>query len=355
MLSSNLYREGGLAGLMRTNVAASPMTFAASPAERRAIMIADPAPKDERRKVSAATKFTADLLAGGVAGAISKTAVAPIERVKLLLQTQDSNPRIKSGEIKRYTGIGNCFSRVSAEQGFASFWRGNSANVIRYFPTQAFNFAFKDTIKNLFPAYNPRTDFWRFFATNMASGGLAGAGSLLIVYPLDFARTRLAADVGKGGLDREFTGLVDCLKKTVQRGGAMGVYQGFGVSVQGIIVYRGAYFGFYDTAKGVLFKDEKNANIIAKWGVAQTVTAVAGICSYPFDTVRRRLMMQAGGKSSDIMYTGTMDAWSKIYRVEGVKSFFKGALSNVLRGAGGALVLVMYDELKLVIDANIAV
>ena len=116
--------------------------------------------------------------------------------------------------------------------GFASFWRGNSANVIRYFPTQAFNFAFKDTIKNLFPAYNPRTDFWRFFACNMASGGLAGAGSLLIVYPLDFARTRLAADVGKGGADREFTGLVDCLKKTVQRGGAMGVYQGFGVSVQ---------------------------------------------------------------------------------------------------------------------------
>ena len=62
----------------------------------------------------------------------------------------------------------------------------------------------------------------------------------------------------------------------------------------GIIVYRGAYFGLYDTAKGVVFKDEKNANIIAKWAVAQTVTAAAGICSYPFDTVRRRLMMQVG-------------------------------------------------------------
>ena len=58
----------------------------------------------------------------------------------------------------------------------------------------------------MFPSYNPKTDFWRFFATNMASGGLAGAGSLLIVYPLDFARTRLAADVGKQA-DREFTGV----------------------------------------------------------------------------------------------------------------------------------------------------
>ncbi len=93
-------------------------------------------------------------------------------------------------------GIVNCFTRVSAEQGIASFWRGNLANVVRYFPTQAFNFAFKDTIKNLFPAYNAKTDFWRFFGANMASGGLAGAGSLLIVYPLDFARTRLAADLG---------------------------------------------------------------------------------------------------------------------------------------------------------------
>jgi solute carrier family 25 (adenine nucleotide translocator) protein 4/5/6/31 len=128
----------------------------------------------------------------------------------------------------------------------------------------------------MFPRYNPHTDFWRFFATNMASGGLAGAGSLLIVYPLDFARTRLAADLGATTKTREFTGLIDCLSKVVKRGGPMALYQGFGVSVQGIIVYRGAYFGLYDTAKGVLFKDEKTANIFAKWAVAQTVTAAAG-------------------------------------------------------------------------------
>ncbi len=63
------------------------------------------------------------------------------------------------------------------------------------------------------------------------TGGLAGAGSLLIVYPLDFARTRLAADLGKTGA-REFTGLIDCLGKVVARGGFFALYQGFGVSVQ---------------------------------------------------------------------------------------------------------------------------
>ena len=72
-----------------------------------------------------------------------------------------------------HAGIGNCFTRVTAEQGFASFWRGNLANVVRYFPTQAFNFAFKDTIKAMFPHYNAKTDFWKFFATNMASGAVS--------------------------------------------------------------------------------------------------------------------------------------------------------------------------------------
>ena len=142
-------------------------------------------------------KFLIDFCAGGVAGAVAKTATAPIERVKLLIQTQDANPKIISGEVARYTGIVDCFTRVSSEQGFMAFWRGNTVNVIRYFPTQAFNFAFKDTIKGFFPKYDPKKEFGKFFAANIASGGLAGAGSLTIVYPLDYARTRLASDVGR--------------------------------------------------------------------------------------------------------------------------------------------------------------
>ena len=249
-----------------------------------------------------------------------------------------------SGEVPRYTGIINCFTRVSAEQGFGSFWRGNMANIVRYFPTQAFNFAFKDSIKELFPSYSPKTDFWPFFAVNMASGGLAGAGSLLIVYPLDFARTRLAADVGSGK-SREFSGLLDCLTKVAKRSGPMSLYQGFGVSVQGIIVYRGSYFGLYDTGKGALLT--KDSSIVAKFVVAQVATNAAGVLSYPFDTVRRRLMMTSGGKK---LYNGTLDAFVKIYSQEGAGAFFKGAFSNVLRGVGGALVLIMYDEIKAALN-----
>lgn len=124
------------------------------------------------------------------------------------------------------------------------------ANVIRYFPTQALNFAFKDTYRKIFCPYNPKTEKFKYFLGSLASGGAAGASSLCVVYPLDFARTRLAADIGKKA-EREFNGLNDCIAKIYKTDGLKGLYQGFVISVYGIIVYRAFYFGFFDTAKGM--------------------------------------------------------------------------------------------------------
>ncbi|XP_037792645.1 ADP/ATP translocase 3-like [Penaeus monodon] len=291
--------------------------------------------------------FAKDFIAGGIAAAISKTAVAPIERVKLLLQVQAASKQITAD--KAYKGMVDCFVRIPKEQGVLAYWRGNLANVIRYFPTQALNFAFKDKYKQVFlGGVDKKTQFWRFFIGNLASGGAAGATSLCFVYPLDFARTRLAADIGKGAGQREFNGLGDCLVKIFKADGIMGLYRGFGVSVQGIIIYRAAFFGFYDTAKGML-PDPKSAGIILSWAIAQTVTTISGIISYPFDTVRRRMMMQSGRKGADIMYKNTIDCWKKIAKNEGSAAFFKGAFSNVLRGTGGALVLVLYDEIQILL------
>lgn len=288
--------------------------------------------------------FAKDFIAGGVSAAVSKTVVAPIERVKLLLQVQHVSKQIAAD--KRYKGIVDAFVRIPQEQGLVSFWRGNLANVIRYFPTQALNFAFKDKYKQVFlGGVDKRTQFWRYFAGNLASGGAAGATSLCFVYPLDFARTRLAADVGKGAGEREFSGLGNCLAKIFKSDGLVGLYRGFGVSVQGIIIYRAAYFGFYDTARGML-PDPKNTPLVISWAIAQTVTTVAGIVSYPFDTVRRRMMMQSGRAKGDMLYKNTLHCWATIAKQEGGKAFFKGAFSNVLRGTGGAFVLVLYDEIK---------
>merc|ERR1711998_555287 len=295
------------------------------------------------------SNFLIDFMAGGISGAIAKTCTAPIERVKLIIQTQDANPLIMSGEIPRYTGIMNCFTRVGAEQGLAAFWRGNFVNILRYFPTQAFNFAFKDTIKAMFPKYNPKKDFGKFFAVNMASGGLAGAGSLTIVYPLDYARTRLASDVGSG--ERAFKGLGDCLKKTAAGpSGVMGLYNGFGVSVVGIIPFRGTYFGVNDTLVGSIPAELKNDHgikgIAVKFACAQTAALCAAYASYPFDTVRRRLQMQSEKPQEEWVYKGTMHCLGKIMKEEGFGALFKGAGANALRTVGSALVLVLYGEIK---------
>jgi len=290
--------------------------------------------------------FLINFLAGGVSGAVAKTCTAPIERVKLLIQTQDANPKIISGEVARYTGIVDCFTRVAKEQGVGAFWRGNLTNIIRYFPTQAFNFAFKDSIKAMFPKVDKNKDFVSFFLINMASGGLAGAGSLCIVYPLDYARTRLASDVGSG--KTQFNGLLDCIKKTVASGGVGALYNGIGVSVVGIIPYRGVYFGLFDTLSGYNPYQKSENNLLraaSKFGCAQVSAIVAGYASYPFDTVRRRLQMQSEKPKEEWVYQGTADCFKKIISEEGTSALFKGAGANALRTVGAAMVLVLYSEI----------
>merc|ERR1712224_172493 len=282
-------------------------------------------------------------------GAFAKTFTAPIERVKLVIQTQDANPQIRSGEVPRYTGIVNCFSRIHAEQGMAAFWDGNFTNCIRYFPTQAFNLAFKDTFKKMFPKYNPKTDFGKFFLVNLASGGLAAAGSLTIVYPLDYARTRLASDVGSG--KKTFSGLGDCIKKTMAGpGGFMALYTGFGVSVVGIIGYRGIQLGTFDTITGInpWKKDKGILGAFSSFVAAQTAITFGAGATYPFDTVRRRMQMQSEKPAEEHIYKGTMHCFQKIAADEGLaRGLYKGFIANVIRSVGGALVLVLYERSKM--------
>ncbi|KAL0362319.1 UNVERIFIED_CONTAM: ADP,ATP carrier protein 3, mitochondrial [Sesamum calycinum] len=287
--------------------------------------------------------FMVDFLMGGVSAAVSKTAAAPIERVKLLIQNQDE--MIRAGRLSEpYKGISDCFARTIKDEGVLSLWRGNTANVIRYFPTQALNFAFKDYFKRLFNFKKDRDGYWKWFAGNLASGGAAGASSLLFVYSLDYARTRLANDAkaAKKGGERQFNGLIDVYRKTIQSDGLAGLYRGFNISCVGIIVYRGLYFGMYDSLKPVVLLDSFLASFLLGWGI----TIGAGLASYPIDTVRRRMMMTSG---EAVKYKSSIDAFSQIVKKEGTKSLFKGAGANILRAVAGAGVLAGYDKLQVLI------
>merc|ERR1711981_516925 len=283
--------------------------------------------------------FFESFMLSGVAAGVSKTAAAPIERVKLLVQNQDE--MIKQGRLdKPYKGVIDCTTRVLKTEGIIPFWRGNLANVLRYFPTQALNFAFKDTVKALFatPKSAPQ---WQKFATNIASGGCAGTMSLLFVYALDYARTRLANDAkGKGG-ERQFNGLIDVYVKTLKTDGIQGLYRGFTISAVGIFIYRGMYFGMFDTLKPILIGDGGSVSLafLLGWGV----TVTAGLMSYPIDTIRRRMMMTSGGGAK---YKGSLDCGRQILKNEGFMSMMEGAGANVLRGVAGAGVLAGFDKFQ---------
>lgn len=285
--------------------------------------------------------FVESFALSGAAAVISKTAAAPIERVKLLVQNQGE--MIKAGRLKEpYKGVIDCTVRVYRTEGFLHFWRGNLANCIRYFPTQALNFAFKDQIKAVFNM--KKTDPYRVkFGKNILSGGAAGAMSLCFVYSLDYARTRLANDTkaaGKG-VERQFNGLIDVYRKTLKSDGFVGLYRGFVISCVGIIVYRGCYFGFYDTLKPILLGED--AGLFLSFLLGYGVTISAGLVSYPIDTIRRRMMMTSG---ESVKYKGSIDCAMKIFRQEGAMSFMKGAGANILRGVAGAGVLSGFDTFK---------
>lgn len=286
--------------------------------------------------------FAENFLLSGAAAIISKTAAAPIERVKLLVQNQDE--MIRAGRLdKPYTGVIDCTARTFKTEGFLPFWRGNLANCIRYFPTQALNFAFKDKIKAMFKPSKSDT-YMVSFGKNIASGGAAGAMSLVFVYSLDYARTRLANDAKsakKGGAERQFNGMIDVYKKTLKTDGIQGLYRGFVISCVGIVVYRGFYFGLYDTLKPILLGPD--AGVLVSFLLGYTVTITAGLISYPIDTIRRRMMMTSG---EAVKYKGSVDCTMQIMKNEGFMSLMKGAGANILRGVAGAGVLAGFDKFK---------
>jgi solute carrier family 25 (adenine nucleotide translocator) protein 4/5/6/31 len=305
------------------------------------------------KKAAAAPKskleaLASDLLLGGSIGAVSKTVMAPVERVKLLMQTQDSNPDVLSGKVQRFSSIGDCFRRVRAEQGIKAFWRGNLVNCLRYAPQQGSALAFNDLLNNMFPNYNSNTDFWKSFGVKLFSGGLAGAVANTICYPFDFARTRLASDVGKG--KGQFNGIIDCIAKTVKAQGITGLYTGWTVTVLGAFVYRAGQLGCFKQIQDLnpYAKDKGWKGGVSSFAAVTIARSVIMPFNYPFDTVRRRMMLQSEKPVAERLYKGSLDCFFQVLKKEGAKGMYKGMVPELFRGVGGSLVIVAYDRIKII-------
>jgi solute carrier family 25 (adenine nucleotide translocator) protein 4/5/6/31 len=329
-----------------------------------------------------------DAVAGACAGACSRTIMAPVERVKLLLQLQGSLDAAKAtSTIGGSSNTRKSALAVTAEvyttQGLLAFWRGNLPNVLRVSGTAAINMTCMDYYKkvavapwlehNLVQRHSTTTEQIerrRRLTTSFVSGGLAGATGTTILYPIEFLRTRLAMDTGTAET-RKYKGMSDVLKSIVRSDGVLGLYQGYGVALVGATLFRIVYLGGYDALKSeIVIRKQKqylsdlpasssfemtlDSNLPQlSWGEriasAQFISVTAGTLIYPFDSVRRRMMMQAGVAASERLYRNSFHCISIIARREGVRGFYLGLGPNILRSVGGALLLVAYDTFKIML------
>jgi solute carrier family 25 (mitochondrial adenine nucleotide translocator), member 4/5/6/31 len=394
-----------------------------------------------------------EAVAGAVAGTISRTLMAPMERIKLVqqlqgtavakpmaLSTTSTTPSLSSWKLAHY---------LYQTEGLASFWRGNLPNVLRVAGTAAMNMTCMD--------------YYQQFATNLmrlrhlkekdqltaeqhlqeqrlislVSGGLAGGTSTTILYPFEFVRTRLAMDMGRSTAaaaaaaattttaaavvsTRQFHGMKDVVAHIWKHDGLIGFFEGYGVAVWGGIIYRLFYLGGYDICKKelVAFKEAKllkeetaskhksnlqkrktifdvenhddiltpHRRVTSTWSIrtvpvapppaavvappsppvqlfwwerfmiAQGVSVFAGTIVYPFDTVRRRLMMQAGIQpESDRLYNNGRQCIRYLFAhsyQQGVHSLYRGLGPNLVRSIGSAMLLVLYDSVKAMLSLS---
>lgn len=224
-------------------------------------------------------------------------------------------------------------------------------NLIRYFPTQALNFGFKELFSKWINFDMKIKGENMYIVGQFIAGGFAGCASKIIIYPLDFARTRLGVDVGK----RQFNGIIDCLRKTHASDGFRGIYRGLTVGLVGIFTYRSMYFGMFDWAKLTFFppsltsdamKEFSFSDLIIKYMLAQTIVVISETISYPTDTLKRVMMLQSAKSADQKIFSNSFEIAAHLYRTGGVKNFFAGNKSNIYRSFGSSLCLVLYDEIK---------
>jgi solute carrier family 25 (adenine nucleotide translocator) protein 4/5/6/31 len=157
-------------------------------------------------------------------------------------------------------------------------------------------------------------NYTQFVMGNLLAGGLSGCATFCVIYPLDFSRTRLAIDMGKDTASREFRGLTDCLIKIARHDGFIGLYRGFLPSLQFIFIYRATYYGLFDVSKAWTADRDYTKNdlsFLLAFGIGLITTLIASMTSYPLDTIRRRLMMDAG--KTHYAYSGTIDC-AKVFK-----------------------------------------
>ncbi|XP_004617023.1 calcium-binding mitochondrial carrier protein SCaMC-1 [Sorex araneus] len=272
------------------------------------------------------------LLAGGVAGAVSRTSTAPLDRLKVMMQVHGS----KSQKMNVYDG----FRQMVREGGFLSLWRGNGTNVLKIAPETAVKFWAYEQYKKLLTEEGQKIGTFERFV----SGSMAGATAQTFIYPLEVMKTRLA--VSKTG---QYSGIFDCAKKTLKREGIGAFYKGYIPNLLGIIPYAGIDLTVYELLKthwlDNFAKDSVNPGVVVLLGCGALSSTCGQLASYPLSLVRTRMQAQAMVEGAPQL--NMVGLFRRIVSKEGVAGLYRGIAPNfmkVLPAVG--ISYVVYENMK---------
>ncbi|KAF1820654.1 mitochondrial carrier, partial [Dissoconium aciculare CBS 342.82] len=285
----------------------------------------------------------ASFIGGGVAGAVSRTVVSPLERLKILLQVQSS------GRTEYKMSISKALAKIWREEGFKGMMAGNGTNCIRIVPYSAVQFGSYNIYK---PYFEESPDQPLSAVRRLVCGALAGITSVSVTYPLDIVRTRLSIQ------SASFSDLSAAAPKTAagsasakpappklpgmwvtlvlmyrNEGGVAALYRGILPTVAGVAPYVGLNFMVYESVRQYFTPEgQQNPSAIGKLSAGAISGAVAQTATYPFDVLRRRFQINTMS-GMGYQYKSIFDAVRVIVAQEGAAGLYKGIAPNLLKVA----------------------
>lgn len=284
------------------------------------------------------------VFAGGTAGMVSRTCVAPIERVKIMFQVS------RSGTVGALNGYTHIVPNIIREEGVLALWKGNSAAVARVVPYMSIQFLMYEKYGAMFK--KKFTDViadptGQRVACNLCSGSMAGMTAVVATYPLDVVRARLAMQ-SYGKATTDYKGFLDALTRIPKEEGWRSCYRGMGATLIGVAPYTGLKFATYEGGKQFFkeYLDIEERDLTGPMRICAGSSAglIALTFVYPFDVIRRRMQTHRGGKA----YPSVLAALKTIFREEGVRrGLYKGLTLNYLKTLPNvALYMTVYDYIK---------
>ncbi|KAI0330140.1 mitochondrial carrier [Cubamyces sp. BRFM 1775] len=303
-------------------------------------------------------------IAGGIAGAASRTVVSPLERLKIIQYVSSLSSSLQlltdclfasmqvqpSSSDRQYKGVWSSLVRMWREEGFKGFMRGNGINCLRIIPYSAVQFTTYEQLKKVvlqwFTGYGAKT---LDTPTRLCAGALAGITSVCTTYPLDLVRSRLSIATASIPLQnaaataapstvaaavftpQELTMWGMTLKVMREEGGVRALYRGLVPTAMGVAPYVGINFASYEALRGVITPPGKSS-VHRKLLCGALAGSISQTLTYPFDVLRRKMQV-TGMNALGYKYNGALDALRSIIRTEGIKGLYRGLWPNLLKVA----------------------